>query len=530
MVAPASSAAWSPSQATGRGRPAGSRRVSQRAHGSACDRIAIDARTVSQKPTSTTASGDATHQQRDRHGDGVDRPACAGRARGPTDRRRRPASPARPTRRRRPRRRRARARRARRAARGRGARPSPADDGQDDRREHGDVAARDRQHVVGAGALQPRLDVGRQAGAVADQHGEDDRRRLRIVRARSPPRRCAGPRRAPPPSPRPAATRGRAPPPAPRSSPRRRRGSRATPAAPPDRACRSCDTAAAAAAWRSRARRRPARQAWRAAGASMPPIVRRTPPAIGTQRPPRSTRPASSVQADAELGAARHRRAGRLRRRPDRRRRAPPDPAPAPPAPPGCRGRRRPARRERRPRPPARRPPAPSPARPSPARPNRRSPSAAPAIAGDQADRDQRDTDRHRLQPPRDAGRGAGHAGRRPANTAMGHGVVGRPHTSATGQVRGPPRARATQSRGVDSRPIPAQIQPTCAARKGDRPLGLAARTAGIVYTAPLASALGGHACVHRRSVSSSPWPARRWRVSTGPGDGTDPRLAGRRN
>jgi hypothetical protein len=71
------------------------------------------------------------------------------------------------------------------------------DDAENDRREHGDVAARDRQHVVGAGALQPRLDVGREAGAIAYQHGEDDRGRLWIARTdgRGDGPACPGPRR-----------------------------------------------------------------------------------------------------------------------------------------------------------------------------------------------------------------------------------------------------------------------------------------------------------------------------------------------
>jgi hypothetical protein len=84
-----------------------------------------------------------------------------------------------------------------------GARPrrqaDAADESEHDRGEHGDVAARDREHVIGAGPPHPRLDLGRQAGPVADEDRQDDRRPLGIVR---PDRRRHGP-------PRPCPRRGR---------------------------------------------------------------------------------------------------------------------------------------------------------------------------------------------------------------------------------------------------------------------------------------------------------------------------------
>ena len=136
---------------------AGSRATSHRAHGSACDRIAD--RGEHRQPEADVDHGERRRHddQRDRDGDGVDRRrAQVERARRQIDRRRQ---------------RRAGDRGA--ADDGGGiqrehaehddrARPrrqaDAADDREHDRGEHGDVAARDRQHVVGAGPLHARFD------------------------------------------------------------------------------------------------------------------------------------------------------------------------------------------------------------------------------------------------------------------------------------------------------------------------------------------------------------------------------------
>ena len=54
--------------------------------------------------------------------------------------------------------------------------------GQDDGGEHGDVAARDGDHVIGARLLQALLDSGIERRPVADENGRGDRRRLDVTR------------------------------------------------------------------------------------------------------------------------------------------------------------------------------------------------------------------------------------------------------------------------------------------------------------------------------------------------------------